>query len=949
MGRRAKKQPAAALTKAPAAKRRKASGLKIGRLRFRDVAAGRNRAEVEIVRGEGWSPCSWTQPRKLVMKNGSVEAKAGDEALFWLLFQLESSPVRISASLDVEMSPEVFAFDETELDEDARRGDLLARTQQYGPFKSLRRLLKTFATRDHGSFEVVDGLRGGGDDDDETLCGFLGASGRLEGVDFSVEAVLAAASSTEAVLDGPDLEMMKTPLHPFQKRGVRWMAEREDFFVPNESTHPAWAEYVTADGEVFYCHRHNNALSRRKFPAPQRPSGGLLCDDVGLGKSIQILGLVASRPPEDGWAVESLPSHTDDYVPIRTTLVVCPAVILSQWKTEIETHTDLEYCVYLGIGGGGKRGGGGGGARNSPRDLKKRVEVLARGTHLFDGKDVAKCDICLCSFEVLRDEVRKTGGAFEDDTLRLSTPLGALGFYRIVLDEAQLVSQATSVAALMCSSLVRRHAWVATATPIAKDASEIHGLLAFLAAHPLSEKYVCDQLYVEPFRRREKFAAARLVHLLKALMLRRTKEAVFDQIALPPLEWETATLRATAPERAAYRLAEDSLKKSYARYSRSAKNGLGPLNAALTRLRQTVCHPSVVNFDRDRAASSARVVLGDEGQALPLSQVLSRIVQRAQRDTLNAKLAHVRARLVALELGRRDDSTEAISRDYESLKTDKPLKDRKTEAKIARLAGSSTGFLDAMKLVASTETTLREKESSRAYLESEQEQHCCPICLETRENALSWSVAVCGHGACLECWMSWHHTCPVCKRALAKDAIFVSKGENDQTDDLDGDWGTKLSALLKEVGAADRAGEKVVVFSAWTRLLKLAGDACAAHSVPFASLVGSPKAKQLALRDFNNASSATTVLLVPLFGGASGAGGGGAAGLTLTAASTAILLEPALQSGIEHQAAGRIARIGQTKPARVVRLIVEDTVESKILDYQKQRTTSSSNTASGRH
>ena len=40
-----------------------------------------------------------------------------------------------------------------------------------------------------------------------------------------------------------------------------------------------------------------------------------------------------------------------------------------------------------------------------------------------------------------------------------------------------------------------------------------------------------------------------------------------------------------------------------------------------------------------------------------------------------------------------------------------------------------------------------------------------------------------------------------------------------------GEWGTKLSALLKIVGDAERAGEKVVVFSAWTRLLKLATSA----------------------------------------------------------------------------------------------------------------------------
>ena len=63
----------------------------------------------------------------------------------------------------------------------------------------------------------------------------------------------------------------------------------------------------------------------------------------------------------------------------------------------------------------------------------------------------------------------------------------------------------------------------------------------------------------------------------------------------------------------------------------------------------------------------------------------------------------------------------------------------------------------------------------------------------------------------------------------------------------------------------------------------------------------------------------------------------GAAGLTLTHARTAILLEPALQPGIELQAAGRICRIGQTEQTTLVRLIVRNTIEERILEYQKWR------------
>jgi hypothetical protein len=99
-----------------------------------------------------------------------------------------------------------------------------------------------------------------------------------------------------------------------------------------------------------------------------------------------------------------------------------------------------------------------------------------------------------------------------------------------------------------------------------------------------------------------------------------------------------------------------------------------------------------------------------------------------------------------------------------------------------------------------------------------------------------------------------------------------------------------------------------VIFSAWARLLRLASDALADQEIPAATLVGSLDERKAALARFcgsapvaasgDGGGGAVAALLVPLFGGASGAGGGGAAGLTLTGASVAILLEPALQPGI---------------------------------------------------
>ena len=107
--------------------------------------------------------------------------------------------------------------------------------------------------------------------------------------------------------------------------------------------------------------------------------------------------------------------------------------------------------------------------------------LAATQRHLFQPHDeaggaaggaappVEACDLVLVSFETLRDELRKTQRAEGG----MDLPLGALGFWRVVLDEAQLVAKSTSKAALICSEIWRRHAWVATGTPINAKPTEV--------------------------------------------------------------------------------------------------------------------------------------------------------------------------------------------------------------------------------------------------------------------------------------------------------------------------------------------------------------------------------------------------------------------------------------------------------------------------------------------
>jgi E3 ubiquitin-protein ligase SHPRH len=80
-----------------------------------------------------------------------------------------------------------------------------------------------------------------------------------------------------------------------------------------------------------------------------------------------------------------------------------------------------------------------------------------------------------------------------------------------------------------------------------------------------------------------------------------------------------------------------------------------------------------------------------------------------------------------------------------------------------------------------------------------------------------------------------------------------------------------------------------------------------------------------AVRQFNDCADVRVFLLHV---------GAAAAGLTLTAASTMLLLEPMLLAADEAQAINRCHRIGQTKPCRTLAYYVTDSVEERLLAYR---------------
>lgn len=376
---------------------------------------------------------------------------------------------------------------------------------------------------------------------------------------FNVSKLLAAVSPGKRQAGGkqsisaPKPVGLRTVPKNYQLSGLKWMLDREkkgDALQRGHALlHPSWIQLVTAGGKLVYCQRMRaHMLTDLFYTAPTVGTcGGFICDEMGLGKSLQTLMLVLENRPLTGWAVEELQgdevvSRTDP-IPIKTTLLVAPTTLLSQWEDEIEKHlqdsamkwgrfvdpNDMHAMRALKEGRGeveeeqlDKNG--------RPRRRPARAETKVTGAQSVRcvlcaaGKsglpaELHTLDLCLCSYEHLRDQL----GSSQGNNISV---LQQFGFWRVCLDEAQLIANSSSVAAIMASSLWRRHAWVVTGTPITSRLSEIRGLLEFLALEPIYQAEEWGRLVQQgcDFVRRHGLMTLR--GLLRGVMLRRSKEDV---------------------------------------------------------------------------------------------------------------------------------------------------------------------------------------------------------------------------------------------------------------------------------------------------------------------------------------------------------------------------------------------------------------------------------------
>jgi len=166
-------------------------------------------------------------------------------------------------------------------------------------------------------------------------------------------------------------------------------------------------------------------------------------------------------------------------------------------------------------------------------------------------------------------------------------------------------------------------------------------------------------------------------------------------------------------------------------------------------------------------------------------------------------------------------------------------------------------------------------------------------------------------------------------KALLGDLVQFSKG-NPYSGNYDSE-SIEVQMVDNKGNQLDDGIVKTVVFSQWTSMLDKIEDALEAAGIRYDRLDGTMKRDdRTRAMDALKHDPGCEVLLVSLKAGG--------VGLNLTAAQRVYLMDPYWNPAVENQAVDRIHRLGQTRPVTTVKLIIENTIEARLLEVQRKKT-----------
>ncbi len=291
--------------------------------------------------------------------------------------------------------------------------------------------------------------------------------------------------------------------------------------------------------------------------------GGILADDMGLGKTLQAIAFLLADWKENGDAEKDRRETAVQKKVLREAavqkemprryLVVCPASLVYNWKSELERFAP-SLPVSLAAGGAAER----------EQTLRKFSETGG---------------VLVTSYDLLRRDI----GLYE-----------GLTFSAQIIDEAQFIKNHATQAARAVKEVQSEFRLALTGTPVENRLSELWSIFDYLMPDYLFGYSRFREEFESPIVNREdEGAAERLQKMIRPFVLRRLKQDVLSDLPdkieknmYAALEGEQRQLYDAHVQRLVMLLSGQSEKEF-----QTAKI---QILAELTKLRQLCCDPALL-------------------------------------------------------------------------------------------------------------------------------------------------------------------------------------------------------------------------------------------------------------------------------------------------------------------------------------------------------------------
>lgn len=665
--------------------------------------------------------------------------------------------------------------------------------------------------------------------------------------------------------------------------------------------------------------------------------GGILADDMGLGKTIQALALMVSRRSNNAAR--------------KTTLILTPVALLKQWEREIKVKLKPEHglkvCIHHGT--------------------SKKAKSFA---------DLAKFDVVLTTFGTVGNEYKKKQ-KWESEGLEGSPPgLFFIGeeskWYRVIIDEAQCIKNKDTQYAKGCCSIDAEYRLCLSGTPMQNSCDELYSLVRFLQIKPYNEWPEFSKNFSKPLKGKNEIyvdaAIRKLQALMKAILLRRTKSSMIDGkpiLTLPEKTIEMVHAVFSPDEHAFYQSLQDKSVLAFNKYLRANTVGRNYSNilVLLLRLRQACCHPHLIRDAEttnnepvdDRMLQLARQLAPDTVARLKDFEAFECPIclDADENPSIIIPCGHAFCSecLAKLHTQHIDSSIQqgnegqgcTCPKCRGELNMDKVINlatFRRVHQPETLKAGDKDHNPDDDDLIFDTEDEEEEEDED----EQEDDEDLAGFVVPDSEEGTDDGFEATdrkkpaknplkkkdpkGKGKAKE------RAPPRTLAEVRKDAMRNAKSKRQYMKHLQKRWisSAKIDKCVEILESVERNDptEKTIVFSQFTSLLDLMEVPISARGWKYRRYDGgmSSTHRNQALLDFTDKAE-VNIILVSLKAGNSG--------LNLVAASQVIILDPFYNPFIESQAIDRAHRIGQQRQVYVHRLVVEKTVEDRVLALQDKK------------